>query len=111
MEENIRKLYRTTESFERYSIKNKERVQEIKKKYNKNKKYFGKAVLDIACGGGILGHIIEKEVDKYVGIDINYDMIKTAKENKEKDSKTEFYKKDASEETIKGKFDTLTLIG
>jgi len=110
MKENIRKLYRTTESFERYSINNKERVKEISKTYNKNKKYFGKSVLDIACGGGILGHIIEKDVDKYVGIDINPDMIKTAKETISS-PKTKFYQKDVSKRTIEEKFDTITLIG
>ncbi len=79
MATDIRKYYRTTDKYERYHPEG-ERRKEIEELYNTFKKYFGKKILDIYCGGGILGFIVEKDGKGYVGVDINPDMISLAKE-------------------------------
>lgn len=107
----IRKYYRTSENFHRYLINNEKRVKEIKK-ILANKKFFGKKVLDIACGGGILGFLLEKNKHDYTGIDINPDMILAAKNyaNKSK-SKNKFILADITNKKIKGRFDTFAFLG
>lgn len=91
---------------------NKKRVNEIKKIYRSNKKYFGKRILDIGCGGGILGFVVEPNGHRYTGIDINPDMIKYAKNYAKKiKSKNRFILGDVTKKKISGKFDILTFIG
>jgi len=91
---------------------NMKRVREIRSLYKSNKKYFGKNVLDIACGGAILGFVVESNGKKYTGIDINPDMIIAAKKYaKEMKSKNKIILGDATKKNIKGKFDTVTYIG
>ena len=112
MKTNIKKFYRISENFERYLINNKKRYESIKKVYQSNKKYFGKKVLDIACGGGVLGFIVEPKGHSYVGIDINPDMIKGAKEYSRKiKSKNKFILGDITKKKISGKFDTIAFLG
>ncbi|MCD6576029.1 MAG: class I SAM-dependent methyltransferase [Nanoarchaeota archaeon] len=112
MKTNIKKFYRISEDLERYLVSDKKRVNSLKKVYVSNKKFFGKRVLDIACGGGVLGFIIEPKGHSYTGIDINPDMIKNAKKySKEVKSKNKFILGDATKKKITGKFDTITLLG
>ncbi len=112
MKTDIKKFYRTSEDFERYLASDKKRVDALKKLYSSNKKFFGKKVLDIACGGGVLGFIIEPKGHTYVGIDINPDMIKSAKKHtKELKSKNKFILGDITKKKITGSFDTITFLG
>ncbi|MFH1229520.1 MAG: class I SAM-dependent methyltransferase [Candidatus Aenigmatarchaeota archaeon] len=112
MKENIKQYYRVSDPFSRYSISNKDRVDKIKKLYNSNKKYFGKRVLDICCGGGVLGFIIEPKGHKYTGMDIDPDMINSAKRHVRKiNSDNKIILGDATKKKLSGKFDTLTNIG
>lgn len=112
MKENVRQYYIKSEHFTRYLMSDKRRVKNIKDIYKTNKRYFGKNVLDICCGGGILGFIIEPNGHKYLGIDINPDMINNAKKYaKTVKSKARFVLADVSKNQIKGKFNTITLIG
>ena len=112
MKENVRQYYIRSEHFTRYLMSNKKRVNDIKKIYRSNKRYFGKNVIDICCGGGILGFIIEPDGHMYLGIDINPDMINSAKKYAKKiKSKNKFILGDISKRKIKGKFDTITFIG
>ena len=112
MKENVKQYYRKSEHFTRYLISNNKRVKKIKRLYISNKKYFGKKVLDICCGGGILGFIIESKGHRYAGIDINPDMINSAKKYAKKTkSKNKFILGDIAKRKINGKFNTITLIG
>ena len=112
MKTNIQQFYRISEKFERYLISDKKRFTSLKRVYQSNKKFFGKRVLDIACGGGILGFIIEPKGHFYVGIDINPDMIGNAKKHaKEIKSKNKFILGDVKKKKISGKFDTITFVG
>lgn len=108
----IKKYYRTSENFQRYFITNTKRVKEIRKMLSENDKFFGRNILDIACGGGILGFLLEKKQRKYVGIDINPDMISAAKSySKEVKSKNKFILGDVTTQKIIGKFDTFSFLG
>ena len=112
MATDIRKYYRTTDKYERYHPEG-ERRKEIEELYNTFKKYFGKKILDICCGGGILGFIVEKDGKGYVGVDINPDMISLAKEyaKKTRAKKCRFYLVDAKNFLLNEKFDTITCLG
>lgn len=112
MKTNIKQFYRKSEHFQRYLMENEKRVSEIRKLYNSNKKYFGKNVLDIACGGGILGFVLEQNNHNYTGIDINPDMISGAKQYAKKTkSKNKFILGNSINKTIPGKYNTITYIG
>jgi len=112
MKKMIQDFYRKAEGFNRYLMSNKKRVKEIKAIYSANKKYFGKKVLDVACGGGILGFLIENYGKRYTGIDINPDMITNAKEYaKSIGSKNKFIIGDARKKRLAGRFDTITCLG
>lgn len=112
MKVNIKKFYRISEDFKRYLVSDKKRFNSLKKLYQSNKKYFGKKILDIACGGGVLGFILEQKGHSYVGIDINPDMINSAKRYaREIKSKNKFIIGDVTKKKIAGKFDTITFLG
>ena len=111
MKTDMKQYYRKSDHFGRYQMTNKDRVKRIKKIYLSNKKYFGKKVLDIACGGGVLGFVIEPKGHAYTGIDINPDMISSAKKYaKDINSKNNFLLGDATKKKINGKFDTITML-
>ncbi len=112
MKENIQEFYRKHESFDRYMMDNVKRVSEINRLYLSNKKYFGKRVLDLTCGGGILGFLLEPKRHIYTGLDINSDMIAGAKKYADKvKSKNKFIKLDILKKKINGDFDTVVCIG
>jgi len=112
MDSNIKQYYRKSENFNRYLITDKERTKNMLQIYNSNKKFFGKNILDIARGSGILGFIIEKKEHNYLGVDINLDMISNAKKYaKETKSKNKFLLGNILKSKIPGKFDTITFIG
>jgi len=112
MKDEITTFYNELERVNRYTKENKERAEKIEKLYNKVKEHFGNKVLDIGCGGGLLGFIIEKDVEKYTGIDIQAKMIETAKQHAEETgSKCRFIEGDAAEVDLEEKYDTVVIIG
>jgi len=93
-------------------MQHQQRVQKLKRFYQANKTYFGKRVLDLACGGGILGFILEQHHHQYTGIDINKDMIHNARAHaKATHSQNTFILADITKKNIRQRFDTITLIG
>lgn len=69
-------------------------------------------MLDLACGGGILGFLAESEGLRYLGVDINGDMIRSARHHaKERRSTCEFILGDARTAKVEGTFQTVTLLG
>lgn len=92
-------------------MSDKKRVNEIKRILKKNGRYFGKRILDIACGGGILGFLI-KDDRYYVGIDINPDMMRYANNYRKKTkSRSNYILGDVTKKKINGRFDTFTFLG
>ena len=108
--EQLRKFYKLEEDFTNYTLSNVARVKELKKFYNQNKPFFGKSILDLGCGGGILGFITKDS--KYLGIDLNPDMISDARKYAHTSKlRTKFEVGDFTRCSIKGKFDTVTMLG
>ncbi len=109
---DVRSYYRRHDHFKRYSMDNEKRLKELSHLYSSNKRFFGRKVLDLACGAGILGFLTERDGRDYVGIDKNPDMIKEAKKaGNRKSKRTRFLLGDVRAVRIPGKFDTLTLLG
>ena len=112
MKTNIVAYYRKHDPFSRYLTTDKRRVKQLSGLYHSNKRYFGRRVLDIACGGGVLGFIIEKHGHSYTGVDVNPDMISRAKNYAKKiGSRNRFIKRDATRMKIGGAFDTVCILG
>ncbi len=82
----------------------------MRKVFSTNKKYFGKSVLDIGAGGGLLGIAIKDRIKNYLGIDINPDVVKAARPALEKES-LDLILGDVREIKITGKYDTVVMIG
>ncbi len=112
MKTSLRKFYRVSEDFKIYTFANKERIKQIKSFYRSNKKYFGKNILDLMCGGGVLGLLLGNAGYNYTGIDSNPDMINDAKRhiNKTK-SNIKFILADVGDHNLSGNFNTVTLLG
>ena len=113
MKKEVIRYYRqSADAYKRYLIDNKKRIGNFKKIYSSHKKFFGKNVLDIGCGGGVLGFVIEHHGHSYVGIDINPDMITNAKRHAKKiKSKNRFVLGDIRKKKISKKFNTITFLG
>lgn len=112
MKTNIAAYYRKHDKFTRYLTGNRERVKQLSELYASNKRYFGHRVLDIACGGGVLGFIVEQQGHAYTGIDVNPDMISSARTYaKDVSSRNRFIKTDVTRLKIEGKFDTICILG
>lgn len=112
MQTNIVAYYRKHDSFSRYLAANQPRVRELSRLYASNKRYFGNRVLDLACGGGVLGFIVERDGHIYTGVDVNPDMISAARSYSRKvGSRNRFIIADITRIKIRGNFDTLCVLG
>ena len=93
-------------------MQNRKRVSEIGKLYRRFHRYFGQRILDIGCGGGVLGSIVASEGHNYTGIDSNPDMIQAAKKTSDEYGlDCRFILGDATRMRVRGKFDTFTSLG
>ncbi len=109
---NLKDYYRTSENFHRYTMENEQRVNELKNLYSLVKDHVGHETLDLACGGGILDFILEKDGKSCTGIDINPDMIYQAEEYaRHTGSRVKFFLGDLTETNLAGKYDTFFLVG
>lgn len=105
-------IYRTGDDYRRYAWENMDRRKSLASFYSAYRRYIGRKVLDLCCGGGVLGRILEPTGRSYLGIDANPDMIREArKAAAEAASKQRFVLGDVLKHPIAGKFDTITLIG
>ena len=110
--QSIEAYYRRHDYHGRYTIEGRRRASQIRRLLREQRTYFRSAVLDLACGGGILGFLAEREGLRYLGVDINGDMIRSARRNaKERGSRCEFVLGDARTARVEGTFQTVTLLG
>jgi SAM-dependent methyltransferase len=110
LDRNLVKIYRTAEDYRRYAPDNSDRQTVLKDFYRKYRRYFGRSVLDLACGGGVLGGVLARSRLSYVGIDANPDMIHEARTAK-RNSRQRFVLGDIRRSRIAGRFDTVALLG
>lgn len=112
MQDPLIRYYREHDDFLRYAIGNTERTKAISKLYSENRQRFGTRVLDIACGGGVLGFVLEGKGHHYVGVDKNPDMIMKAKSYfSSPKSSSSIVLGDVKSIRLPGVFDTVALLG
>ena len=112
MTREILRYYRTAEGVARYSLGEPTRSQELAALFHAQRRYFGRRVLDLACGGGVLGFLLEKEGRECVGVDANPDMLREAgRAARDLGSHVRFLLGDATELRVTGRFDTVTILG
>ena len=105
-------VYRTVDDYRRYTSESRQRLREMESFYAAYRGYIGRRVLDLCCGGGVLGQVLEQQRREYIGVDANPDMIREARRAaREAGSKQRFVLGDVARVRITGQFDTLTLIG
>jgi len=109
---DLQQYYRQHDDFRRYLHTSEKRAKELSDLYRSNRRFFGKRVLDLACGGGILGFLVETKGHEYVGIDANPDVVKSAIGHARRaKSSNRFLLGDIRSAKISGVFDTITLLG
>jgi len=111
MKTDLVNYYRLHDSYLRYAH-SEARTKQLSDVYKSNKRYFGNRVLDLACGGGVLGFILEQRRHNYTGVDINPDMISAARDHaKHVGSRNLFLKAEVTQLRIGGRFDTICMLG
>ena len=112
MASRIQAYYQKHDDYRRYLMSHSERRRDLARFFSENRRFFGHWILDIACGGGILGFLAEEEGRRYVGIDINPDAISAAQDYAQSHgSGCWFVLGDAREVKMTGSFDTVVLLG
>jgi ubiquinone/menaquinone biosynthesis C-methylase UbiE len=112
MKLSMLKFYRQWDPFRRYTIANEMRVRAFKSLYSRNKRFFGNNILDVGCGGGVLGFVVEDKGHSYTGIDVNPDMVRAARSTANQiGSRCRFILGDARRLMFRDRFDTVTCIG
>jgi SAM-dependent methyltransferase len=106
----LEKYYRSIDNSKRYSIEDRARTKELQRVVSAYNEYFGRKVLDIGCGGGILAHLLGKG-HEYTGIDANRDMIRLARAHAPPGPVVRFILGDARRYRFKGEFDTIAILG
>jgi SAM-dependent methyltransferase len=88
------------------------RAAQLREFHRSHRRFFGRRVLDLACGGGILGFVLDERKHAYLGVDVNPDMIQAARTHaRAVGSNRRFVQGDAARARIVGRFDTLVCIG
>lgn len=110
--DSLVRYYRTAENWRRYTPEDAERSRALLELYRSHRRYFGERVLDLACGGGVLGAILEGTGRRYLGVDLNPDMILAARAAaRERGGGSRFLRADIAGAGIPGRWDSLTLLG
>jgi SAM-dependent methyltransferase len=100
------RIYRTGDDYRRYSWENPDRRASLTEFVKHHRRYIGKSVLDLGCGGGVLGVLLAPTGRSYLGVDANPDMLREARK-----TGLRFLRADITRDRIPGRFDTVTLIG
>ncbi len=109
---SLREIYRTAEDFRRYTTESSTRRRDLRRFFASYRQFFGRSVLDLACGGGVLGAVVAGSVQRYVGIDANPDMVRAARgASRGFGPASTFVLGDVRRAHVSGRFDTVTLLG
>jgi len=113
-EEILKKEYELVEGFENYDIRfedAKKRLRKFEEFYNNNKDFFGKKILDLACGGGLFSNFLAEKGHEVTGVDILDSMLEIARRNAPKDNPPRYIKADLLEFIPEEEFDTTIFLG
>ena len=102
------RIYRTGEDYRRYTWDNPDRRSALTSFVKRYRRFIGDRVLDLGCGGGVLGAVIAPTGRRYLGVDANPDMLAAARKL---DPGLRFLEADITRDPIPGRFDTVTLLG
>ena len=109
---HLRRVYRTGDDFRRYSWQDEKRRHTLIALFRRYRRYFGPRVLDLGCGGGVLGLVVDGAGLSYVGVDGNPDMIREARTwARRRGSKARFLQGDLGTFRLAGQYDTITVLG
>ncbi len=109
---SVQSYYRKADSFRRYALQSKTTRNRLRRLLRHEGRYIGRRILDIGCGGGALGFLLERPGRIYVGADVNPDAIRLARATaSERESSCRFLLRDATRSRIPGHYDTLALLG
>jgi 2-polyprenyl-3-methyl-5-hydroxy-6-metoxy-1,4-benzoquinol methylase len=112
VDRHLVQIYRTAEDYRRYTWDDADRRRALASFYKKYRRFFGRNVLDLGCGGGVLGRVVERSGRSYLGVDANPDMIREArKAATERGSSQRFLMANICRARIPGRFDTVALLG
>ena len=106
MSRQLVRIYRTGDDFHRYSWENPDRREAITSFVEQHRRYIGRSVLDLGCGGGVLGAVLAPTGRTYLGVDANPDMLREARK-----TGLRFLRADITRDRIQGRCDTVTLLG
>jgi SAM-dependent methyltransferase len=111
-QEALRTLYRSEDTYQRYSGRNPVTLKRLRRVFEAERRSFGRTVLDLCCGGGALALTLTGSHRRYTGVDANPDMIREAHRIAVADgSSATFVEGDVRQVKLKGRFDTITLLG
>jgi len=113
-EEILEKEYKLVEGFENYDIRfedAKKRLKKFEEFYNNNKDFFGKRILDLACGGGLFSNFLAEKGHIVTGVDLLDSMLEIAKRNSPKDNPPKYIKANLLEFIPEEEFDTTIFLG
>lgn len=106
------RYYRTADRYHRYTTQAPDRTRDLARLVRRLRRYLGHDVLDLGCGGGVLGYLLEGSGRRYVGVDTNPDMIRAARASAASRGSTQrFVLADASRARLRGRFDTFAVLG
>ena len=112
MDRSLVRYYRTAENYRRYLVSDPARPAELERFFHAHRRYFGRSVLDLGCGGGVLESIVARTGRRYVGVDLHPDMLRAARAAaRARGSTARFLRGDIARFRVEGRFDTLTLLG
>ncbi len=112
LKDEVVTYYRSHDSASRYTAGAADRHEHFEAFHRRYKRYIGRTVVDLACGGGVLGFVLERHGRRYTGVDINPDMIREARAHARKTgSRATFVRGDLATVKLQGRFATATLVG
>jgi SAM-dependent methyltransferase len=108
----LRTFYRTAEDYRRYSAADPAALRRHARVLREERRWVGRSVLDLGCGGGAFARLYEGPGRRYVGVDTNPDMIREARrEARRRGARSTFVLADVRGLRLEGTFDTVTMLG
>lgn len=109
---SLSRLYRSEESYSLYLARHPSAIGRMRRLIRQERSSFGRSLLDLGCGGGALARAYAGPGRRYVGVDANPDMIREARRDaRSLYPEARFYLGDIRRLSVKGRFDTVTLVG
>lgn len=106
MKPRLVRIYRTGDDYRRYTLENPDRKASLTAFLEQHRRFIGDSVLDLGCGGGVLGMLLAPTGRSYLGVDANPDMLREARKTGLK-----FLEADITRDPIPGRYDTVALLG